>query len=171
MRVYDYNGNGRWSADAGVERYQGYCRELGTLLSEDIVPRNHSQDDVTRIYPIMEEIIAGAEGGDKACIAIALEFIEEDQYFPFGKSLKANAARALRRAALSEEQIERIRRRVVNMLLEGIIPHEFKEYAKLLRRVGLGSWWPLLEQGVPRDNRYAMRFFIYLRDHPRDVHS
>ncbi len=171
MRAYDYNGNGRWSTDAVMERYQGYCRELATFISADIVPRRDSQDDVTRIYPIMDEIIAGAEGGDKACIAIALEFIEEDQHFPFGKRLKANAARALRRAALSEEQIERVRQRVVNMLLAGIIPYEFKEYAKLLRRVGLGSWWPLLEQGVPRDNRYAMRFFIYLRDHLRDVPS
>ena len=119
----------------------------------------------------MDEIIAGAESGDKACIAIALEFIEEDQHFSFGRTLKANAARALRRAILSEAQKERVRQRVVNMLLAGIIPHEFKEYAKLLRSVGLGSWWPLLEQRISQDNRYAMRYFIYLRDHPRDFPS
>lgn len=117
------------------------------------------------VYPIMRKIIDGAERGDRACIAIAIEFIEEDQHFPFGRNLKSRSARALRRADLSGEQVERIRERIVKMLLAGMVPREFREYSKLLRRVGVGSWWPIVEQRIPRDNPYAMHYFKYLREH------
>ncbi len=36
-------------------------------------------------------------------------------------------------------QCERLRTRVVNMLLAGNTPHEFKEYSKLVRHLGLGK--------------------------------
>lgn len=51
------------------------------------------------------------------------------------------------------------------MLLAGYVPYEFKEYAKLLRRVGIGSWWPIIEEHVKRDNRSVMRFYNYFRNH------
>ena len=52
------------------------------------------------------------------------------------------------------------------MLLAGNVPHEFKEYAKLLRRIGVGGWWPVIEQQISRENRYVMRYYNYLRSHP-----
>jgi hypothetical protein len=73
---------------------------------------------------------------DAACIRIGIEFIEEDAKFPFGKILKSNTARALRRAELTEGQKQRIRRRVFGLLRDGHIPHEFREYAKLVRKIG-----------------------------------
>ena len=163
MRVHDYNGTARWSAKAVIERYRDYCRSLGIPVSADLVPQTSTEGDVTRIYPIMDEIIVGVERGDKACIAIALEFIEEEDHrFSFGRTLKSNAARALRRAELSKEQAERIRQRIVHMMLLGSVPREFREYAKLLRHVGVGSWWPVLEERIPRENPYVMRYYNYL---------
>ena len=111
----------------------------------------------------MQEVIRGIEAQDRACIALGIDFIEEDQHFPFGKTLKSNTARALRRTPLDETQITRIRSRVIDMLLKGDVPHEFKQYAKLLRHVGVGTRWPEIEQRVPRENRYVMRWFNYLR--------
>jgi len=48
-------------------------------------------------------------------------------------------------------------------LVSGIIPREMREYAKLLRTVGVGEHWPRLERDIPRDNPYAMRFYKSLR--------
>jgi hypothetical protein len=165
MEIRDYNGTGRWSADSVLERYRIYAEQIGTFLDKNLAPRKHTEGSVTWIYPIMDAVIAAIERGDKACIAIGIEFIEEDQHFPFGKSLKSNTARALRRAELSQEQVERVRERVVRMLLSGSVPREFKEYSKLLRRVSVGSWWSTIEQQIDRKNPYAMRYYNYLRKH------
>jgi hypothetical protein len=164
-KVRDFNGADQWSAKAIVHRYREYSQRLGRTSFRNLVPRTHTEGDVTWVYPVMEDVIAGAEDGDPACIAICIEFIEEDQSFPFGAILKSNSARALRRAHLSSEQMERVRARVVRMLLAGYVPHEFKEYAKLLRRVGVGAWWPIIEQQVPRKNPGAMRYYRYFRAH------
>jgi hypothetical protein len=112
----------------------------------------------------MEQIIDLIESGDKAAIEIGIEFIEEDDYFAFGRILKSNTARALRGAGLTEEQQDRIRERLVGMMLAGQVPHEWHEYKRLLRQVGLGPLWPVLEKGVDRENRYVMRYYEYL-DH------
>jgi len=81
--------------------------------------------------------------------------------FPFGRSLKSNTARALRRSELSGEQVERLRKRIVSMFLAGNVPHEFKEYAKLLRKIGLGEWWPAIERQAPYGHYRAARYFRY----------
>jgi len=111
----------------------------------------------------MEAVIEGIERGDKASIAIGIDFIEEDAHFPFGKTLKSNTARALRRSSLTPEQVDRIRNRVTNLLLAGQIPHEFREYAKLLRHIGIADYWPRIKQGAPIASPYVKRFYEYFR--------
>ena len=110
----------------------------------------------------MEQVIDLIEAGDKAAIEIGIEFIQEDDHFVFGRILKSNTARALRRASLTQEQQTRIRERLVGMMLSGQVPHEWHEYKRLLRHVGLGSLWPVLEKGVDRENKYVMRYYNYL---------
>ena len=166
--IRDYNGTGRWTAKAIIHSYRDYSQKFGRKSFRNLVPRTHTEGDVTWVYPVMEEVINGAEDGDPACIAICIDFIEEDQSFPFGAILKSNSARALRRARLSDEQMERVRARIVGMLLTGYVPREFKEYAKLLRRVGVETWWPILERRIPRENPHAMRYYNYLRSHLRE---
>jgi len=111
----------------------------------------------------MDEVIKGIEEGDRACVALGVDFVEEDARFPFGATLKSNTARALRRTDLTELQKARVRERVSNMLASGVIPHEMREYAKLLRKVGVGEHWPQLERDIQRNNPYAMRFYNSLR--------
>src|SRR5262249_39949375 len=115
------------------------------------------------VYPVMECVIEGIKAGDPACSVIGVEFIEEDGKFPFGAILKARTARALKRAALSQSLIVRIRRRIAAMLEVGNTPREYREYVKLLRKVGFSEIWPKIEASAPRDNKYAMRYFNYLR--------
>ena len=111
----------------------------------------------------MDEVVTGIRESDAACVALGVDFIEEDTLFPFGRSLKGNTARALRRTSLTESQKARLRKRISTMLMAGIIPREMTEYAKLLRTLGVGEFWPQLEREIPRDNPYAMRFYKSLR--------
>jgi hypothetical protein len=159
----DFNGTGRWSVVSVQQRYLEYCRTLDVTAPQLPRPREWQEGDHHWIYPIMDSVIEGIRRGDKACVALGVEFIEEPEYFVFGRILKANTARALRGATLSPEQVVRLRARIVNMLLVGDVPHEYHEYSRLLRRIGLGEWWPTIEQQVARENRYVMRYYEYLR--------
>ena len=98
--IRNFNGEGRWTVAAVQARYSGYCREYGVESPSPPIPREHVEGKKRRVYPVMEAVIAGIERGDKASIALGLDFIEEDAHFPFGKTLKSNTARALRRASL-----------------------------------------------------------------------
>jgi hypothetical protein len=157
MEVIDYNGDGRWTRDAITSRYAAYAAELG-IGPRDISPAEHSERGRHWVYPVMEKVIEGIEAGDPACVRLGIEFIEEDAKFPFGKILKSNTARALRRASLLDEQKRRIRRRVFGLLRAGHVPHEYREYAKLVRKIGFDA------NEVPEVNAanpYAARFQSY----------
>jgi hypothetical protein len=159
--IIDYNGEGAWARDAILTRYASYCMELKSERL-DLTPKEHVEGSRKWLYPVMEKVIAGIERGDQACKRIGIEFIEEDGKFPFGKILKSNTARALRRAELSKAEIERIRKRMIHMLIEGNVPHEFKEYAKLLKKIGIGDAEEQLRKYVKRENPYVMKYFEYL---------
>jgi hypothetical protein len=127
------------------------------------IPREHVEGLEHWVYPVMQAVIEGIDRGDKASIALGLDFIEEDAHFPFGKTLKSNTARALRRVSLTADQVLRVRRRVTNLLIAGQIPHEYREYAKLLRHVGLAESWRQMEREAKLDNPFVKRFFEYFR--------
>ncbi len=138
MNLIDYNGEGRWSREAILDRYARYAAELG-IAHRDLSPLEHNERGRHWVYPVMANVIKGIDADDPACVRLGIEFIEEDGKFPFGKILKSNTARALRRASLSDQQCEGIRRRVFSMLRAGHVPHEFREYAKLARKIGFDA--------------------------------
>lgn len=162
----DYNGIGIWSVEGIQKRYVKYAAALG-IKPQPLFPRRHKEGERTWVYPVMEQIIERIDHGDKAAIEIGIEFIMEDDFFVFGSILKSNAARSLRRSALTEDQQTRIRERLVAMLLSGQVPREWHEYKRLLRSVGLGQLWSMLESGVDRENKYVMRYYDYLDRYAR----
>lgn len=144
-------------------RYRDYCAASHVESCRSLSPRELREGDIHWIYPIMDEVIQGIEENDVACIALGIDFAEEDARFPFGATLKSNTARALRRSNLTEVQKSRLRERISTMLVSGVIPREMREYVKLLRTVGVGEHWPRLDREIPRDNPYAMRYYKTLR--------
>lgn len=164
MEIRDYNGDGDWSKDEIIRRYSLYCRELNVRKPIDLSPVVFVKDEITWIYPVMDKVIEGIEQGDAACQLIGIEFIEQDRKFTFGKILKSNTARALRRCELTSDEQERIARRLVKMLLEGNVPHEYKQYAKLLKKIGVKDYWPEIEKRIDRSNQYAMKYYEYLNN-------
>lgn len=161
MDVTDYNGKGRWSVEAMRHRYGEQAARLGVQDPLDLRPKEFTRGTRRWVYPMMDAVISGIEAGDPACCVIGVEFLEEDAKFSFGSILKSRCARALRRAELSEALATRLRRRILAMLLAGNVPREYREYARLLRRVGFENLWPRIEADVPRQNKYVMRYFTY----------
>jgi hypothetical protein len=159
LDVIDYNGVGRWSREAIQRRYAQYVGEL-RCAARELSPLEHSHGGRHWVYPVMQSVISGIEAGDPACVRIGIEFIQEDAKFPFGKILKSNTARALRRAELSGAQKAQVRRRVFSMLRAGHVPREFREYARLVRKIGFDP------KDVPESahsNVYVERFIAYFR--------
>lgn len=163
MQIRDYNGKGNWSVGAVQSRHLEYCARLGVQAPRSLQPKTYVRPDTTWIYPIMEPVIEGIKAGDPACATLGVEFIEQDSTFPFGRTLKSNTARALKNADLSQALKTRIKRRVAAMLADGNTPREFKEYARLLRKVGFDDLWPRMVASAPIGNKYAMRHFAYFR--------
>jgi hypothetical protein len=161
----NFDADGRWSVVSVQLRYLDYCRELGVEDSKLPQPQEHDEDDAHWLLPMMRLVIAGIKKGDKACIALGVDFIEEMDHFAFERILKSNTARALRGAQLSSHAVKRLRKRIVQMLVAGIVPQEFQEYIRLLRHIGVGEWWPTIEQQFPRGNEHVMRHYEYLRKH------
>ena len=165
MQIIDYNGEGRWSRGELLRRYAEYARDL-SISPRDLSPAEHEAGDRKWVYPVMHKVVKGIYAGDQACIRLGIEFIEEDAGFPFGRIIKSNTARALRHATLTDEQKRRIRRRVLGMLADGYVPREYKEYAKLLRRIGLdmnelGAIAGQSDLGNPRIARFY-HYFLHL---------
>jgi hypothetical protein len=161
MEIIDLNGTGDWSSSRTQERYAAYCAQLN-VTHRALSPDEYRTDQRCYIFPIATDAVFRVTQGDPAAIALCVDLLEENHPFPWGSPLKPNAARALRRAALTDEQKARLRKRLVSMLIAGIIPHEFREYYKLLRTIGVAEYWPELHACVPRDNPVAMRFYSAL---------
>lgn len=57
MVVRGYNGAGRWSAEALVDPYMEYCRNIGLPNATALAPQAHSEGEGTWIYPVMDKVI------------------------------------------------------------------------------------------------------------------
>jgi hypothetical protein len=163
MKVHDYNGTGKWAWEAIASRYLEHAAKLGVEQPLHLKPVELVRGEEHWIYPLMDQVIAGIHSGDSACTVIGVEFLEEDRKFPFGANLKARTARALRQATISASMAERLRRRIVSMLVDGNVPREYREYARLLRKIGFENWWPRLKEQAPKENPHAMRYFNYFQ--------
>ena len=164
MNIIDYNGTGFWNLEAVIQRYKLYAQRYGVVSLHDISPRVSTENGKRRIYPVMDRVIECIEKGDLACAEIGIEFIEESASFPFGMILKSNTARALRRVPLTDEQKERIRKRVVEMLCTGYLPREYRQYAKLAKKIGLGDWLSQVEREANLNNAWVQHYYNYFKE-------
>jgi hypothetical protein len=166
MKVIDFNGEGFWSVDEVLKRYTEYARVFGITQPRELAPLTHSIGDTRWIYPVMDSVIEGIEAGDLGCAELGIEFIQTNDSFAFGKIIKSNVARALRRATLTEAQKERIRRRVIEMLEAGYLPREYVQYAKLGRKLGLREFLPRIKQAAElSSNAWVQRYCAYFEEH------
>ncbi len=166
MKVIDYNGKGFWSVDEVLKRYMEYARIFGITQPRELTPLTYSTGDSQWIYPVMDRVVEGIEAGDLGCAELGIEFIQTNDSFAFGRIIKSNVARALRRTTLTEEQKERIRRRVIEMLEAAYLPREFRQYAKLARKFGLREFLPQIKQVAERSSdEWVQRYCAYFEEY------
>ncbi len=165
MEIRDYNGTGDWTVEAVTQRYEAHRKRHGLAILRDLRPHEHSEGDVRWVYPIMDAVVDGIKAGDPACVDLGVEFIENAQKQPFGRILHAKVARSLRQTELTAEHVIRLRVRILAMLVAGQVPHEYRDYAKLLRRIGLGDGWTDARSRVDETNPYVMRYVDYFDRH------
>jgi hypothetical protein len=167
MRMIDYNGTGAWSRERIIARYAEHARRFHISLPRDLTPSEFHQAETTWVYPVMDKVIEGILAGDIACAEIGIEFIEQDVSFPFGRILKSNTARALRRSdMLLPEQQERIRRRVASMLSSEYLPRELRQYAKLARKLGMADVLSAHQQTLNLANPWVAHYLEYFAGRP-----
>lgn len=161
--IRDYNGKGRWSRESIASRFKSYSKSFGTTLNE-LEPRTFEEGSIKWVYPLMEAAIEGIKKQDPACIELGIELIEDGESMPFGMILKSNTARALRRTIhhLTEDQRDRIRKRVADMLISEYMPREFLQYVKLAREIGFDSEVPRVESKADLENRWVRRYMDQL---------
>lgn len=153
MTGMNYNGDGEWSVDAVIRRYEAYCAQFGVPMQRMLRPVINGEGTERRVWPIMAAVNDGIRQDDPACTEIGIDFICESQGFPFGMTLKSHTARALRKATLTPRQLDRIRARLVEMLVSAYLPQEYRFYVRLFRRTGLGKYKEQLLALAPRGLR------------------
>ena len=109
-----------------------------------------------------------ADEGDRACIELCVELVEEDDDgMPFGRILKARAARALcrafKRGEIDAYQQQRLRTRILDMLRRGLAPREYQQYSKLLRDIGFAADDLDALHPFQNGNTYVKRYHRYFR--------
>lgn len=75
MTIRDYNGTGRWAAEAIQARYAEYACRAGIETRADLTPLVAVQGERKWIYPVMDKVIVGIANGDVACMLIGVEFL------------------------------------------------------------------------------------------------
>ena len=164
-KIRDYNGQGRWSRESILRRFESYSKTFGTTVDK-LESRSHEEGLGKRIYPLIEAVIDGIEKQDPACIELGIELIEDNDPMPFGKILKSNAARGLRRSAdkLTEDQRRRIRKRVGDMLITQYMPREFVQYVKLARTINFKEEISRVKSEADLDNRWVAHYLERLEN-------
>ena len=159
--VRDYNGVGEWAAEAVLHRYRVLAKRFRQPTVLELKAREQVQGAIRWVYPVMDEVIRGIKEEDRACIELGVQFIVSGPPQPFGKLLHSNVARALRRAKLAPDQVERLRARILRMLSRSEVPREYSDYAKLLRRIGVGQDWARTRALVDETNPHVMQHVRY----------
>ena len=155
------DGKGRWSEEAIRDRYARYCLDRNRGPRALPIGENYVRQRGL-IVGIMDELVERMKLGDLAAAEVGIELIEEDGGFAFGRIMKANTARALKRCHLTQGQQDRVRRWVVSMLCRSFMPHEFREYARLLRRIGVAEYRDVLLREADRTNPWTAWYLDYL---------
>lgn len=157
----EQNVEAPWSCEGIMHRYREYCSQLNEPGFE-LAPRIPEDSQVKRTWSVMEQVIEGIERGDAACKLIGIDLIETDERLIFGNVMKSNAARALRNLTLTEDEISRLRKRIVSLLISGRFTSEFKQYSRLLKKIGLGEYQQEIEMKMDRSNPYVVKYYQYL---------
>jgi hypothetical protein len=101
--------------------------------------------------------------GDTVAVSLACELIERDPMLPFGKLIKSELARALKKKVelLVASERAQILSATVKLLNQQYAPRELEDYCKLTKKLPEAEYIAALSRVVPK-NPKAEQFLAYL---------
>ncbi len=103
--------------------------------------------------------------GDTVAVSLACELIEQDPKLPFGKLIKSDLARALKKQVglLVPSERAQVLRAVAKLLNQEYAPRELEDYCKLAKKLPTAEYRAALS-GVTTRNAKAQQLLAYLGD-------
>jgi hypothetical protein len=101
--------------------------------------------------------------GDKIAVSLACELIAKDPMLPFGKLIKSDLARALKKRTellVASEQAQ-ILAATLKLLNQEYAPRELEDYCKLAKKLAGSEYWAPLLLAVPK-NPKSKKLLAYL---------
>lgn len=68
----DYNGEGEWSFESVIRRYEAYCSAFKVPVRRLLRPKISGTGDERRVYPIMDAVNEGIREDDPACTELGI---------------------------------------------------------------------------------------------------
>ena len=154
----NYNHHGKWSVDAVKNRYANLRIVSGGAEGFELEPRTYTnKGGMTWIYNIMEAVVDGVQLGDKACVQLSIDYIDDNLMDSTTGYIRERMARALRRAELTEHQKRQLATTFLKQLEQESLHKEFKEYCRLFKTIGVEPYRARIEKCARSEKQYIRR--------------
>lgn len=149
-----------------AEVRQRYAR-LGSSyrVKEPLLLEYPYESELIKLKHALWDISGAIKMQDSAATEIAIEFVLSDVFFHYSGYIRATMARRLKSAGLSETSKERLRKGLFRLFSLDTFGPEHKEFARLLRYIGLGSMeeeYKELMQGGGKQQMVVKEIFGHL---------
>jgi len=123
----------------------------------EYVPSNPNTHPALWVSELFASVKRAVACGDRQAMSLACEFIHRDPKLPFGKLIKSDLARELRRhsGALVESERKQLVAATVRLLALPYAPRELEDYAKLLRKLPREEYVCAVSQVVTKSAKAA----------------
>lgn len=126
-----------WTFAEVRQRYESLANSY--RIKEPLIFEYPWESELIKLKHALWDISGAIKKQDSAATEIAIEFVMSDVFFHYSGYIRATMARRLKSAGLSETSKERLRQGLFRLFLSNTFGPEHKEFARLLRNIGLGS--------------------------------
>lgn len=126
-----------WTFSEVRLRYERLCSSYE--VKEPLLLQYPYESELAKLKHALWDISSAVKGQDSAAIEVAMEFVFSRVFFHYSGYIRSTMARRLKGVTLPEAAKERLRRGLFNIFSSDIFGPEHKEFARLLRSIGLGA--------------------------------
>ena len=157
--LINYNHQDKWSIDNVKKRYTRLCQLVQCTERFELIPDTYTTPNgaCTWIYNIMSSVVDGIQVGDKACIQLAIDYIEDNIMCSTTGYIRERMARSLRQVELTEYQKDSLAKTFLNQLDKQHLTKEFKEYIRLFKTIGIEPYVKDIEIFTQSNKEYIRR--------------
>ncbi|WP_434339813.1 hypothetical protein [Motilimonas cestriensis] len=158
MMKINYNPDGKWSVESVQKRYRELSLVYGGVGDFFPEPKVYiNQRGAMWTYNIMKSVVDGVQLGDKACIQLSIEYIQDNLVASTTGYIRERMARALCTAELSNSQKKALVNVFLTMLENGNLQQQFREYIRLFKYIGIEPYLKDIERYRLSEKQYIRR--------------